>query len=70
MVMLLELGGLIPAVENHPSPRRMTESQRPDIVFRFEERDAATVSYILCIGPAHIGAVAAYLADWARDLVQ
>lgn len=70
MVMLLELDRVVPAIENHPSPRRMTESQGPDIVLRLEERYAATILYILRIGPAQIGAVAAYLADWTGNLVQ
>jgi hypothetical protein len=70
MIMLLELGGIIPAVENHPSPSRMTEGQCPDIVLRLEERHTAAILDILCIGPAKIGAVAGYLSKGSGNLVQ
>jgi hypothetical protein len=70
MVMFLELRRVVPAVEDHPSPSRMTEGQCPDIVLWLEERHAATVLYILRIGPAQIGAVAGYLAKGSGNLIQ
>lgn len=48
----------------------MTEGQCPDIVLWLEERNAATVLYILRIGTAQIGAVAGYLAKGSGNLVQ
>ena len=68
--MFLELRWVVPAVEDHPSRSRMTEGQCPDIVLWLEERHAATVLYILRIGPAQIGAVAGYLAEGSGNLVQ
>ncbi len=67
---MLELDRVVPAVENHPFPRRMTEGQCPDIVIRLEEWHAATVLHILCVGPAQIGAVARHLSKGSGNLIQ